>query len=62
MGERPQHPSGRPVRKEAKPVGSGRWNIPNKGSVLPRLQEQSKVSAIGFIATHLPGHQDYEDD
>lgn len=44
------HPSGRPQRKErvvARPI----WRLPDKGPVIPRLQEPTQnISAIGFTA------------
>jgi hypothetical protein len=44
------HPSGRPVKDE-RVVGRQIWRIPDKGAVIPRLQdEKSSVSAIGFTA------------
>lgn len=48
MRELPKHPSGRPVRSERR-VGRGYWNVPGKGMVLPRLQDNhGKLDAIGF--------------
>jgi hypothetical protein len=45
-----RHPSGRPIRTEHR-VGRQIWRIPDKGSVIPRLQpEKREVSAIGFTA------------
>lgn len=61
MDDRRKHPSGRPVRKEPKVTGRPRWNIPDDGYVTPRLKENKRVEAIGFVAGQLPGHQDYED-
>lgn len=45
-----KHPSGRPV-KNTKVVGKSVWRIPDKGSVIPRLQDDKKeIQAIGFTA------------
>jgi hypothetical protein len=44
-----KHPSGRPIRQDrivSRPI----WRVPDKGPVTPRLQEQSNISAIGFMA------------
>lgn len=52
-----RHPSGRPVREEHV-VGRPMWRIPDKGSVIPRLQDEKRdVSAIGFTA-ELIAHDD----
>ena len=45
-----KHPSGRPV-KSGRVVSRPIWRIPDKGSVIPRLQDdKTNVSAIGFTA------------
>ena len=45
-----KHPSGRPIRNQ-RVVGKTIWRIPDKGSVIPRLQDDKKdVHAIGFTA------------
>jgi hypothetical protein len=50
MSDRKRHPSGRPIRNDWV-VGKQIWRIPDKGAVIPRLQdEKSSVSAIGFTA------------
>jgi hypothetical protein len=44
------HPSGRPIRKQ-EVKGRQIWRIPDRGSVIPRLQEDEQhVEAIGFTA------------
>ena len=44
------HPSGKPVRT-SRVVGKTVWRIPDKGSVIPRLQDDKQnVNAIGFTA------------
>ena len=45
-----KHPSGRPIKKTVV-VGRPMWRIPDKGSVIPRLQDEKKeIQAIGFTA------------
>ena len=45
-----KHPSGRPIKKTVV-VGKPIWRIPDKGSVIPRLQDEKKeIQAIGFTA------------
>jgi hypothetical protein len=48
--ERKANPSGRPIRKtEVK--GRSIWRVPERGSVIPRLQDgKDKIEAIGFTA------------
>lgn len=50
MTERKANPSGRPIRKtEVK--GRSIWRVPERGSVIPRLQDgKDKIEAIGFTA------------
>lgn len=50
-----------PSAKSRRLPGAPRWNIPDDGYVTPRLKENKRVEAIGFVAGQLPGHQDYED-
>jgi hypothetical protein len=55
---RPQHPSGKPIRSPKIGIRSI-WRIPDKGSVLPRLQaEERQISAIGFTAEILARDDD----
>lgn len=49
MAQRPQHPSGKPIRKPVWGVKSI-WRIPDRGSVIPRLQMPATANAIGFTA------------
>jgi hypothetical protein len=44
-----EHPSGKPIRRPKVGVRSI-WRIPDKGSVIPRLQERNSINAIGFTA------------
>lgn len=57
MGERPKHPSGRPVRKTGR-IDKVVWRVPDKGYVTPRQQDSSRVNAIGFTVGRLPGQED----
>jgi hypothetical protein len=51
MTNRPQHPSGKPIVR-TRVVGRSIWRIPDKGPVIPRLQEPSvNTNAIGFLST-----------
>jgi hypothetical protein len=51
------HPSGRPIRRE-EVRGRQIWRIPDRGPVIPRLQQERKdISAIGFTAKIAP-HDD----
>lgn len=45
---RPQHPSGRPIRRE-RTVGRRRWNIPDDEPQTPRLQKKQGKDAMGFV-------------
>ncbi|MEO6381966.1 MAG: hypothetical protein ABIO35_08210 [Nitrobacter sp.] len=48
MSDRTRHPSGRPLDRRVV-VGPPRWRIPDKGSVIPRLQEEKRdLHLIGF--------------
>jgi len=50
MIARHPHPSGKPIRRE-ETRGPQIWRIPDKGPVIPRLQQERKdISAIGFTA------------
>jgi hypothetical protein len=49
VSERRPHPSGKPIRKGQYGVKSI-WRIPDRGSVIPRLQQPATVNAIGFTA------------
>jgi hypothetical protein len=46
---RPQHPSGRPIRRPHVGVSSI-WRIPGSGPVTPGLQREEPTNAIGFMA------------
>lgn len=48
MSKRPSHPSGKPIRRD-RVVGPSVWRIPERGSVIPRLQSSEKTEAIGFV-------------
>lgn len=48
MSDRPKHPSGRPVHRQAskaRPI----WRIPDDGYNVPRLRQKPFKDAIGFI-------------
>jgi hypothetical protein len=47
MTDRSQHSSKRPIHRDHKRE-RGYWNIPNNGSVIPRLQQPTLKDAIGF--------------
>ena len=50
MSNRPQHPSGRPIRNSQWGVKSI-YRIPDKGAVTPRLQpKEATANPIGFYA------------
>lgn len=48
MSQRPSHPSGKPIRRD-RVVGRPIWRIPDRGSVIPRLQTEPRTEAIGFV-------------
>lgn len=58
-----RHPSGRPIHRP-RTVGRPLYRMPREGFETWRLNQRNPTDAIGFCATHLPGHQDdvYEDD
>lgn len=48
MSVRPRHPSGRPIHPRIVNGGT-RWRVPDKGYVIPQLQEDRRdLSLIGF--------------
>ena len=47
-GDRPRHPSGRPIRAPKK-VDRRKWNIPDDEYQTPRLQKGKLKEAIGFV-------------
>ncbi len=59
MAQRPQHPSGRPIRRrDAKEPGH--WRVPDDGYVTPRLRRECRdLSLVGF---HHQCHEVAEDD
>lgn len=52
-----RHPSGRPIHR-SHVVGKQLYRIPREEYETPRLNSRKPTDAIGFCATHLPGHQD----
>jgi hypothetical protein len=45
---RPSHPSGKPIRA-GQPVRMPIWRVPLDGYVTPRLRQEAKTEAVGFV-------------